>query len=509
MKTNLTNTPKNRIIGIWGIPAERSGVYDEFSSRWSRMFKEDEAMLLHFDPNQRMIEEIEHRYKSMSCGAHLGARYILVVFQELLHPIDQKLLDAVQEVKNTFSGVTAGTLLCTLWCSYVGMYGGTNLNVNQTVKANIQSAAELMKGERNVIVSEFPSADFGHCWEPVIRFLDALRRDNSLMQTADASYTLGYFRYHSFNSGSREALKREIELLEQKVSGDGIPLLKKNMKTALDQLKSEAEQCVHIDPDLQPVHPGLYLSQFTGMSAWLRRQSALKPGGSYEIAAKATKAAVNETAEHIRKHISEVCRKAHTDFAQITSDIDYGTLIEKADSTIRESIGRYLDDVWLDMTYRKEENYAERIRTYLQYVVDSQIWSEQERYCMQLCAWLKDHQHRFQEELENASKELREKKLRLLDLPSAGMFLQQSVLNDNRYGLTDPFSLNSVSVTLCIDYGANKQDREEWDRAEAKDAANHPKKSQIAFIEMRGAPSDDPICVVQLCLFAGNGLFHQ
>lgn len=509
MKSNLSNAPKNRIIGIWGLPAAQSRVYDEFYSRWSRQFKQDEAMLLHFDPNQRLIEEIEHRYKSMTCGAHLGARYILVVFQDLLHPIDQKLLDAVQEVKNTFSGVTAGTLLRTLWCSYAGMYGGTDLNVNRTVKANIQSAAELMKGERNVIVSEFPSADFGHCWEPVVRFLDALRRDNSLMQTADASYSLGYFRYHSFNSSSREALEQEVEQLEQKVSGDGIPLLKNNMKTALDQLKSEAERCIHIDPDLQPVHPDLYLSRFTGMSAWLQRKSALRPGGSYEIAVNATKAAVNETAEHIRKHISEVCRKVRTDFAQITADIDYGTLLEKADATIRESMGRYPDDVWLDLTYRKEEDYAERIRTYLQYVVASQIWKEQERYCMQLCAWLRDHQLRFREELETAAKELRDKKLRLLDLPSAGMFLQQSVLNNNRYGLNVPFSLNSVSVALCIDYGANKQDREEWDRAEAKDAANHPKKSQIAFIEMRGAPSDDPICVVQLCLFAGNGPFHQ
>lgn len=487
------------------MPAAQQRVHDVFFSRWFQQFKEDEAIVLHFDPNQRLIEQIEHRYQSMTCGAHLGANYILVVFQDLLHPIDEKLLAAVEEVKNLFGGVTAGTLLRTLWCSYAGTYGGTDLHVNRTVEENIQRAAKLMKYEKNVIVSEYPSTDYGYCWEPVVRFLDALRRDNSLMQSADASYTLGYFRYHSFDADSREALVQEVKQLERKVYGDGTPLLKQNMKTALDQLKLKAEQCIDIDPDVQPVHPDLYLSRFTGIGAWLRRQSALKPGGSYEIAANATKAAVNETAEHIRTCISEVCRRSRVDYAQITENVDYGTLLENADTTIMESLGKYPDEAWLDIKYRNEEDYAERIRTYLQYIMASQIWNEQQLYCQDLCTQLNHDQSKHRQALQEASDDLRKKKLNLLELPSAGTFLQESVLTENRrHGISKPFSMNAISITLCIDYGAKAQDKADWEQAQATNAANYPKKSQIAFVEMQDAYSTDPICVIQLCLFANS-----
>lgn len=462
-------------------------------------------MLLHFNDNQRLIEQIKSQYRRMTCGPHLGAKYILVVFQDFLQPISKDLVEAVQEVKAMFHGVTDGTLLRTIWCSYAGTYGGTDAKANQFVKDHISKAADMMAGEKNILVSEYPSANYGDCWEPVIRFLEVLRKDNSLMQAADGISSVGYFRYRSYNAAEREKLVSEVEKLERVLNSDGKSLLKNNVKTALDQLKSEAEQCTHIDPDVQPVHPDLYLSRFTGPLAWFQKQTALKPDGSYQKAVKATKDAVNKTAKQLKEQIKMICREARMDYSDVTEGVAFDTLINHADTTIMGMLSKYPEEAWLDLKYQKEEDFSDRIGTYLRYVIASTIWQEQELYCKELCAQIKENRDAYQNEMKNCIEERNRKKLELLEKPSVAMFLQDSVLNDNRYGINEPFSMATTSVTVCIDYGLNPQEKAVWDQVEGEDAAKHNKSSQIAFAEMHNKHDGEPLCVIELRLFTIDG----
>lgn len=518
---NISQASKKRTIAIWCIPQQETQLHGQVHEQWKKFFIEDDSFWLEGYSDISLREQMNTLIQS-SDDSYLGAQYNVALFYDFRNPVDRELLDQVKSFFDIFNSRFYGYITTTTHFGYVKDYSHDAPN-NDVKQRNCEMLSQIFPMQRVFLVAEFlMKREHSSCWDPVILFLDIERRDPNFLANITKQHWVGYMKYRAFDAEKRRIHQQMIEKLEKELRNDpdvtdaSINAAKIKMNTALDRRVKAVEEKYSVNGAYQPMHPDLDVSRIGGIFAPWKRMKALKPGGSYENAAKVTAEAVSATAQKLYKEIMEQFhlekQEADSLFEDMINDMNLSSLNGGAiNAAIKEYAGSQPYVEPLDLSYSKEESCSKRIETYLSEMKELAVADGKTSFCETLLAASARHKTRinYGEKLKEAKDNLLTWRKKLNTVTDLKQFCERSVLGDELEGLTAVFAtLNAVKHRVCLDIGL---DSEQMSYLEKNVEVPHhnatPQVSErISFLTIKDDPSLDadeaqPLRVIEIWLF--------
>lgn len=463
---NISQVKKNRTIAIWCIPQSETKIHGQVCALWNRYFKAEDSFWLEIDSDVSLHDQMDKLFQS-SDDSYLNASYNVSIFYDFRKPVEQEIMDQLNAFHDNFQGNFYGSIAGTTHFGYVekDSKDGPSSEVKRQ-NCLIVSAAFPM--QRVLMVEEFRKrSECSSCWDPIVLFIDIQRRDPMFLSTINKEFWVGYMKYRSYDAGKRRTQQQKIDSLEKQICDDpeqqdaSVQAAKIKLNKDFDERKKKVEENYSINGAKQPMHPDLNLSGITGPFACWKKRNALKPGGSYEFAARSTTKAVEKTASElywmIKKQFSLYDEDADKLFVDMVKDMGLSCLASGAvKNMIRESIGSGAYRDKLDLNYSKTESCEKRIETYLNETKDLAVADSRKAFCEALLRAADRHEEeeKYAEKLIELKEKVLIEKNSLNAIMNLERFCTRSVLGNELEGMVSPFtSLSARRHRVCLDLG--------------------------------------------------------
>ena len=224
-----------------------------------------------------------------------------------------------------------------------------------------------------MLVSEI-SVGQSQCWIPAMAFLEVLRRVNKLMEKLPADARVGYLEYGLYNKDLRAKYEGELQSVEKKLSSDGAGAAEDALRAELQRLTAKARKDFNVNGSKHPLHPHLQVNPgFLGFG----RMRATRPGGTYDVARRATEAAAKQTVMRMTDSIKRMFTLSDSEADRLLQTftenvglklIDNGTVVKD----LHIDLGNIPDTASLYLAESLEECET-RIEDYLKTHMDAAI----------------------------------------------------------------------------------------------------------------------------------------
>lgn len=363
---------QSALLGLCCIPADESTICDTIRKQWDDRFDKISTLLYDVDFSDRTSLTNRIQVTDFANNRSTNEEVLISIFLDLRHPLESENLKCLQTFRDDYSSNFACHGVRTMIYGYVGNYSFSP-ETDTIADENIKLLLSRFQQCHILLVSEI-SVGQSQCWIPVMAFLEVLRRMHSLMEKLPVDARVGYLEYGLYNKKLRRQYEEELRSVERKLSSEGAGVAGDALRAAVQKLTANVTKAYNINGGRHPLHPDLKIKTgFLGIG----RMRATRPGGSFDIAQKATQVAVEQTVAHLKKGIRRKYSLSTIEADQLLQEFTENVgLMLIADGTVEKDLNinfGYIPDTSSLVLDDNLEECEIRIEDYLKMHVEAAI----------------------------------------------------------------------------------------------------------------------------------------